>query len=75
MTRIAGLIIVILLIALVQVPGMLRKKMIKDLAAYSVLLLFGTALFIGQILHLKIPNPVDFIIYLFEPLGKIIFTP
>lgn len=51
------LIIVVLTMAGLQVPGLVRQKMWRELAAFSVFLLVGTALSLMLALDIHLPNP------------------
>ncbi|TYO97300.1 hypothetical protein [Desulfallas thermosapovorans] len=51
-----------------EVPGLVRKKMWRELTAFSVLLVFGMALSIPQALGMTIPNPNAYIEIIFKPL-------
>ena len=64
----------ILFIAIIafEVPGLLRKKMWRELAAFSVLLLLGMLYSFGQALEVPLPNPTRGIMTIFEPVSLII---
>lgn len=60
-------------IAWIEIPSLLKKKRIKELCVFSVLLLIGVGLSISQSLQLNIPNPLDWINVVFKPLNDAIF--
>ncbi|WP_331280817.1 hypothetical protein [Bacillus sp. UNC41MFS5] len=45
----------------------MRKKLVKELWIFSILLLFGTMLSIAQALDISIPNPLDWLTVLYKP--------
>lgn len=59
-------------IILFEVPGLIKKKMWRELVAFSVYLLIGMALSIPQVMGLKLPNPNRAIEALFEPLSELL---
>lgn len=64
---IALLIIAFATIILFEVPGLVKKKMWRELVAFSVFLSIGIALSIPQVLGAKLPNPSKAIEALFKP--------
>ncbi|SFR00233.1 hypothetical protein [Desulfoscipio geothermicus] len=52
----------------IEVPGLVKKKMWRELIAFSVLLLVGMALSIPQALGIQVPSPNKPIELLFKPL-------
>jgi hypothetical protein len=71
MMGILGIFVVAGMIALVEVPSLLKKGLIKDLWVFGILLLFGTGLGIAQGLKINIPNPLDWINY--KPFSDFLF--
>jgi len=65
------LILVFLAIIAFEVPGLIRKKMWRELAAFSVLLTIGMVLSFGQVLGYPMPNPTKGIEYIIESAGKL----
>lgn len=61
------------MIAWIEIPSLLKKKLIKELWVFSVLLLIGVGLIISQSLQVNIPNPLDWITVVFKPLNDAIF--
>ncbi|AGL00892.1 hypothetical protein [Desulfoscipio gibsoniae] len=51
-----------------EVPGLVRKKMWRELTAFAALLVIGMALSIPQTLGMTIPNPNTYIEILFKPM-------
>ncbi|MDQ8735187.1 hypothetical protein [Paenibacillus sp. LHD-38] len=69
MLAIAGILTVSIAIAILEVPALRKKKWKKELWVFSVLLLIGAGLSIAQSLHVKIPNPLDWISFIYKPLS------
>lgn len=53
-----------------EAPGLIRKKMWKELAAFSVLMLLGMIYSYGQVLNLPLPNPTAGIEAVFKPVSQ-----
>lgn len=69
---IALLIVLFIGIILFEAPGLVKKKMWRELAAFSVYLSIGMALSIPQVLGVKLPNPTRAIEALFRPLSELL---
>ena len=54
---------VFILIALLQIPGLIRQKLWRELAAFSVLMSVGFALSLLLVIGVKIPSPNQGIIF------------
>jgi hypothetical protein len=67
---IAGILAVAVLIAVIEISSLRKRKSKKDLWAFSLLLLLGTGLSIAQGLQADIPNPLDWMAAIFQPLGN-----
>lgn len=72
MWSIAGLLLASAAIGAMEIPSLVKKKKYKDFVAFCFLLLLGTILSIAQSQHLNIPNPLDFITFVFQPFSKFI---
>jgi hypothetical protein len=44
-------------IILIEVPGLIRKKMWRELTVFSLILALGFSLCLGQLIGLNLPNP------------------
>jgi hypothetical protein len=51
------LIILFLVIILIEIPGLIRQKMWRELIAFAVILLLGFGLSLGQLIGMPLPNP------------------
>ncbi|USK32042.1 hypothetical protein LIT25_15555 [Bacillus sp. F19] len=74
MVAVAGILVIVGVIIAIDVPSLLRKKEKKELWVFFILLLIGTSLSIAQALQIKIPNPVDGITVIYQPLSDLIDT-
>lgn len=54
----------------IEVPGLVRKKMWKELLVFSVLLAVGMFYSYGLVLDWPLPNPTKGIEYVFKPVSK-----
>jgi predicted tellurium resistance membrane protein TerC len=70
--KIILLAVILIVIAAFEFPGLVKKKMWRELAAFSVLLLIGAALSFGQALKLPLPNPTRGIEAVFVPVSRFI---
>ncbi|MDH7578327.1 MAG: hypothetical protein QHH75_11040 [Bacillota bacterium] len=69
---IALLILLFIGIILLEVPGLVKKKMWRELAAFSLYLLLGMALIFSQAVGIKLPDPTRAIEALFKPLADLL---
>lgn len=72
-----GVILVIagaVVILVVEMPGLLKNKQKKDMAAFFVLFFIGTALSMAKALHVPIPTPLDPIAAIYKPFSQLIFS-
>ena len=64
------MIVLFIGIILFEAPGLVKKKMWRELAAFFVYLLIGMALIIPQVLGIKLPNPNNAIEAVFKPISE-----
>ena len=67
-----GLIFIFILIIFFEVPSLIRSKLWRELAAFSVLLTIGFVLSFLQVIGVKIPSPNNGIIFLVETVSKML---
>jgi len=68
-----GILLITAIIILVEVPHMKKKKQKRDLWVFSLLLLCGFCLGIAEAFELTIPNPLDWISFVYKPVSDIIY--
>ncbi|MDM5225025.1 hypothetical protein QUF73_02265 [Cytobacillus sp. NJ13] len=69
MIAVAGVLIVIAIIIAIDARPLWRKKQKKELWAFSILMIFGTALCMLYALDVKLPNPLDWLTAIYKPLS------
>ncbi|OCT11508.1 hypothetical protein A8709_07535 [Paenibacillus pectinilyticus] len=57
-----------------EFPRLRKKKQVKELWLYILSICASVVLNVAVSLQAHIPNPLDFISYLFRPMGKMIST-
>lgn len=73
MWAITGILAAGILIAILEVPPLLKRKLKKELYVFFLLLVFGIGLSIAQTLSMNIPNPLDWIKVVYKPLSDVIY--
>jgi hypothetical protein len=68
---IIALVIFDVIVCVIEIPKMLKQKLIKELVTFSVLLLLGTAVGVMKSLDIKVPNPSDFLAWVYSPVSDI----
>ncbi|MGB9866353.1 MAG: hypothetical protein ACPLPR_00380 [Bacillota bacterium] len=72
MSAVVLLVVAILAgVAAVQVPPLVKNKMWRELAAFTVYMLLGAALCIPQAMGIRLPNPTKTIEAIFRPLAEL----
>lgn len=69
---VVGILIISSVIVAIDVPPLVRKKRKKELWIFSILLVIGTGLSIALAMDIQIPNPLDFISWIFKPFSELI---
>lgn len=64
------LVLAFILITIIEVPGLIKKKAWRELAAFLFFLTLGFSLALPQVLGLKVPNPDNAIEALFKPIAE-----
>ena len=63
-----GIVIAAAGIFIIEAPALLKKESMKDFRIFSVLLLFGTVLNIALSFKVAVPNPIDWIEFVYKPI-------
>jgi len=63
------------IIIMIEAPGLVKKKMWRELAAFSVLMIIGMILAVPQIYGVRLVNPNAPWIALFKPIMEIMEKP
>jgi len=66
---ITGIIAATIAIAMIEVPSLVRRRLRKELWVFLTLLILGAGLSIAQSMHAFIPNPLDWMKTIYQPLG------
>ena len=66
------LVAFIIVLSIVEIPKMLGKEYYRELAVYSLLLLFGTAIAVMKIFSINIPNIAVVLTWVFSPLKNVL---
>lgn len=72
MLSLAILVLAFLGMALLEVPGLLRRRLWRELAAFATLLAIGFTLSFLQVLGVRIPSPNEGIESLIKAIGQAI---
>lgn len=66
------LVMIFIGIILFEVPNLVRKKMWRELTAFSLFMAIGMALSIPQAFNIKLPNPTKAIEAIFKPISEML---
>jgi uncharacterized membrane protein len=58
-----------IVLCIIEIPKMLSQKLIRELVTFSVLLLLGTVVAVLKALDIKVPNPSDFLAWVYSPVA------
>ncbi|HZG80818.1 MAG TPA: hypothetical protein VEZ13_08635 [Brevibacillus sp.] len=67
-----GIVAVAVIIAMAEVPGLWKKRRMKEVWVFMLLLFLGTGIGIAESLTLQVPNPLDWITALYKPISDFI---
>ncbi|WP_152393272.1 hypothetical protein [Paenibacillus guangzhouensis] len=73
MVPVLGILASTILIAMIEIPHLLKNNLTRELWIFMVLLLLGTIGWILKSLHLYLPNPFDLMIIMFRPFSELLF--
>jgi glucan phosphoethanolaminetransferase (alkaline phosphatase superfamily) len=66
-------VVVAVVIVIIEVPSLLKKKLKKELWVFSILLILGLGFSIAQSLDVDLPNPADWIAFVYKPFSDLIY--
>ncbi|KRE70848.1 hypothetical protein ASL11_11175 [Paenibacillus sp. Soil750] len=72
MWTITGILLASAAIAMLELPSLMKKKLYKEFVIVCCLVLLGTILSIAQSMHMKLPNPLDLITFVYQPCSDFI---
>jgi hypothetical protein len=58
-----------IILCIIEIPKMLQQKQIRELITFSVLLLLGTGIAVMKSFDMKVPNPSDFLAWVYSPVS------
>lgn len=73
MVPIIGILASALLIAMIEIPNLLKKNLKREFWLFSILLLIGTVGSILKSLNVNLPNPFDFLTAVYKPFSDFLF--
>ncbi len=68
-----GIVAIAIVIAFLEVPSLLKRRLRKELWVFSILLLLGTGISIAEGAQVKLPNPMDALAFVYKPLIDVLF--
>ncbi|WP_256759289.1 hypothetical protein [Cohnella sp. WQ 127256] len=72
MFPILGIIAAAAVITAIDMPTLWRKKYVKEMWVFSILLLIGTGLSIAWVLHVKLPSPLSLLAIIYHPFNDFV---
>jgi glucan phosphoethanolaminetransferase (alkaline phosphatase superfamily) len=66
-----ALVLFDIIVCSIEIPKMLKQKLIKELITFSILLLLGTVIGMMKSLDMKVPNPSDFLAWVYSPVSDL----
>lgn len=69
-----AIFIISVILALIFIPKLKKQHDSKTIVVFSILLLIGTALNMGNALKIHIPSPLDLITFIFTPIKDYIVS-
>lgn len=61
-------------LSIIEIPKMLKSKLYKEIWVFSIFLFLGTVLAILKSLDVVLPNPSDFIAWVYSPFREAMKT-
>ncbi|WP_409345682.1 hypothetical protein [Paenibacillus sp. MBLB4367] len=70
---IASIVLITAAIIAIELPYMRRNNMKRELVVFSILLAAGFGLSLTEALEITIPNPLDWMTYVFRPYSDLVY--
>jgi len=67
-----GIVVLFLVLVFYQVPGMIRRGLWGELAAYAFFWVLGLTVAVAMALGMKVPNPTHGIEFVYRPLASVL---
>jgi len=74
MLNITVILIIVTVIVLFEVPYLLKKRYIRDIWFFSIFLSIATSLSIAMALKVSLPNPLNWISFVYKPFSNLIMN-
>lgn len=74
MWAIIGIVLAAAAIGWIEIPSLVKRKLKKELVVFSLCLLLATGLSIAKSKQLQIPNPLDLITVIYQPVSDLLFS-
>jgi hypothetical protein len=71
MVAIFALVVFDIVVCVIEIPKMLKQKLIKELITFAIMLLLGTVIGVMKSLDVKVPNPSDFLTWVYSPVSDL----
>lgn len=72
MWNVVGIMATASLFAFFEIPPLLKAKQMKEIWLFFILLLLGTGVCIAVSFDLAVPNPLDLIYWVFNPMSQLL---
>ncbi|MGE7624947.1 hypothetical protein ACQKMD_18440 [Viridibacillus sp. NPDC096237] len=69
-----GILVISAAVSMFEIPNLLKNNKTKELWVFIILLLIGTSLSVAVCLKVMLPNPLNWITFIFKPFSEFIMT-
>ena len=66
-----GILVVVGIIMVIEIPILIQKKWKKELWVFISLMVFSTGLSIAKSFNVNLPNPLDWITFVYQPFSNL----
>lgn len=74
MWAIIGIVLAAAAIGWIEIPSLVKRKLKKELVIFSLCLLLATGLSIAKSMQLQIPNPLDLVTVIYQPVSDLLIS-